>query len=163
MNKKTFAATILFLVVLGIILADWFWYRTTSQPSPSQSTVQTGEMPLCKSPFAVVSNPTEDLMAINVGNQVDLGWSDQPQNTAYVSLARAKSSDGPWTEINGDVISVSLLSPNSLVLGTGKNNFTDIWVNGSANDFYYRLNALSAQKKILKTYEIIRVPKCQKI
>ena len=76
-----------------------------------------------------------------------LWWADLPPNTDRVVIYRATSANGPWNRAVEDQI-----TPDR---PTGAVDLVD----GTLHDLYYRMEALDASGSVLKSYEIVYVPK----
>jgi hypothetical protein len=99
-------------------------------------------------------NAADDLDASNGGTDISFGWTELPTGTTKIVLARATSSNGPWTAVLIDAF------PNDLT-PSGSVEYTNIELipPDTANDYFYKMDAFSATDLLLKSYAPVFVPK----
>lgn len=98
-------------------------------------------------PSLTIMNASRDFSGDNMGPQIYLHWNDVPDNVAYMRLYRGNSNTGPWTLIAQQLLTID--SPF---------NYADN-ADGSLQDWYYKLEVYDGQWNVLKTFDILRVPK----
>jgi hypothetical protein len=107
---------------------------------------------IAETPTRWVSTANGDFQALNLGYKVDLTWKDQPSATQHVVLYRSTSRKGPWKNVMD-------IPANALAVNTAVSSVSDLRVNGTTSDLYYRVVAIDAAGKPLRRYGTLRVPK----
>lgn len=98
-------------------------------------------------------NADDTVDAISYGDSIHFGWVELPVGTTKLVLSRASNQNGPWVAV--------LINeyPNDLT-STGHLLYTDsaLVPPDTANDYFYKLEALSATGLLLKSYPSVFVP-----
>lgn len=92
-------------------------------------------------------NSSRDFWAVNMGNSIMIYWANLPVGTEKIIIYRGKSVSGPWTQI--------FKSQETKDTPTNTVDF----INGTSNDWFYKLDALSLKGNVLKSYNILKVSK----
>jgi hypothetical protein len=93
------------------------------------------------------ANTANDLWGNNGGTSVTLHWADEPSGTRRLLLYRAPTATGPWT--------LAVDTPREANRPGGIVDTVD----GTATDLYYKLVAAAANGEILRTYDVLRLPR----
>jgi len=94
------------------------------------------------------SNGPDDLHIETMGDFIALWWSDEPSSATYV-MYRSTSQTGPWQEIGRIESDVSRTSG-------GKVDYTP---DARLKTLCYKVDALDAAGRVIRTYQPICVPK----
>ena len=112
---------------------------STSPSGPSGAPPETG--PVYYNPQVQVSaygsTSTNNFWVTHVGQQIELGWQDLPEDTDGINVTRSPDQDGPWSQI--------LAEENPGVNGSSSLQIVD---NTLDEPYYYELNALSGTTTI---------------
>jgi hypothetical protein len=94
------------------------------------------------------SNAADDLTGENMGGAIYLWWSEEPAATQYV-LYRSTSQNGPWQQLG------TIDSDISLTGGPKVDRTAD----ARLMTLCYKLEALDAAGRVVRTYQPMCVPK----
>jgi len=92
-------------------------------------------------------NSNSDFWAFNMGDSIILYWADLPIGTTEIIISRGSAATGPWSKVFQ--LTETEDTPSNIIDS----------VDGTTQDWYYKLEALSATGTILRSYSILKVSK----
>jgi len=102
------------------------------------------------------SNADGDLIAINMGDYLEIGWGGLPDGTTKIVVSRAPTKDGPWIESLIDEFLDDLTFSGGVMYSSRSTTLMPL---DTAHDYFYKLEAFSATGQLLKSWAPVFVPR----
>ncbi len=99
-------------------------------------------------PFPSAQNAQGDLDGENWGDKIVFNWLEEDGATEYI-IYRSTSFNGPWAELDR-------LDDRAAKTGGSK---VDVTPDARLKDLCYKIEAIDAKGKVIRTYEPMCVPK----